>query len=432
MTAASDSEGGEGRRSRDPPRNLGAPVEVVATPSEIGPRLAEVFPLKVCRVITRLNVGGPSVQATLLSSELGPPIFESVLLHGVEDEREGNYLDFLEPAQRESLRLATLRSLGRNPRLGPDLRTLAELVAAFRRIRPDIVHTHMAKAGTLGRIAAKLTGVPIVIHSFHGTVFEGYFSGPASVAVRRWEAALAAVSDAVVAISPSQVAEVAEAGIPRGKIRMIPLGIPLERFEEIPPRKESRAHFDVPEEAVCIGWVARLVPIKDPELMIEATAAAEADLGPVVLLIAGDGPMREDIEGKAVALGVDVRILGWQRDLPRFYSACDVVALSSRNEGFPVALVEAIASRRPVASTDVGGVADLFAEAGQGEAAESRTPRGLASAIVRSLGIPQAQLEVSARRVRDAYGAQRLVSDIAALYKELAYRKLERLKRRRK
>lgn len=435
MIAALHSDPEGLSRSQDPPRDLGAGGEVVATPHETKLALENCRPLKICRVITRLNIGGPSVQATLLSTELGPPAFESVLLTGLEDEREGNYLDLLDPTRRDGLFVETLASLGRTPRPGPDLRTLSELVAVFRRIRPDIVHTHMAKAGTIGRIAARLTGVPIVVHTFHGNVFRGYFSGPVSAAVRKWEVVLARLSDAVVAISPSQAAELRKAGISPRKIRMIPLGIPLERFESLPPKQEARAHFGVPEGSICIGWVARLVPVKDPSLMIRAAAAAAAaagEPGSLVLLVAGDGPLREEVEREAIALGVEVRFLGWQADLARFYAACDVVALSSRNEGFPVSLIEAIASRRPVAATDVGGVSDLFAEAGQGVLAETNTPDALASAIRTALETPEAQLEVSARRVRDRYGARRLLSDITALYEELAYAKLDRLQRRRR
>jgi glycosyltransferase involved in cell wall biosynthesis len=432
MITPSGQDESEDPRSQDPPRFLGSEGEYVVTPAEAASRLSAVIPLKVCRVITRLNVGGPSVQATLLSAELAPPQFESVLLAGVEAEREGNYLDLLDRKQRERIDVKTLRTLGRSPHLGDDARTLAELVNIFRRLRPDIVHTHMAKAGTLGRIAAKLTGVPIVVHTFHGNVFKGYFSRPVSIAVARWETALASLSDAVVAISPSQVAELTEVGIPRQKIRVIPLGIPLQRFEKLPSRQESRSQLEIPETAICIGWVARLVPIKNPELMVEAAAVVASEVGKTVLVIAGDGPLREQVENKAARLGVDLRILGWQSDLSRFYAACDVVALSSRNEGFPVALIEAIASGIPVAATDVGGVADLFGAAGQGELADTNTPRGLAAAIERALEIPRAQLEVSARRVRDSYGAQRLVSDITQLYQELALSKLGKIEKRRK
>ncbi len=371
------------------------------------------------------------MQATLLSSRLGPPTFESVLVTGVEDAREGNYLEMLDPSTRDRLRVETLRSLARSPRPPDDFKALVELMTLFRRIRPDIVHTHMAKAGTLGRIAARLTGVPVVVHTFHGNVFREYFSKPVSAAVRKWEAALAAFSDAIVAISPSQVAELTAAGIPKEKIRLIPLGIPLERFDNLPPKKASRKYFGIPDDAVCVGWVARLVPVKDPRLMVEAVAAAKRRLGSIVLLIAGDGPLREEVEALAKRLGVDARILGWQSDLPRFYSACDVVALSSKNEGFPVALIEAIASSRPVAATAVGGVADLFADVGQGAQAEEHSPEGLASAIEKALQIPEAQLQISSRRVRDRYGAGRLLADIEALYCELALAKIERLKNRR-
>ncbi len=422
----------EGRRSQDPPRFMGKPDEKEIGIHRVQDRLASSLPLRVCRVITRLNVGGPSVQATLLSAELGLPTFESTLVYGVEDEREGNYLDLLPADTQEKIRAYQVPELGRSPDAPSDLRALAALVSTFRRLRPDIVHTHMAKAGTLGRLAARATGVPVVIHTFHGNVFAGYFSKPVSAGVRTWEALLARASDAVIAISPSQVAELLDAGIPRSKIKLVPLGIPLERFDRMPAREEARAELRLPRDATCIGWVARLVPVKDPTLMVEAAAVCTARNPKTVLLVAGDGPEREVVERLAETRGVDARFLGWQSDLRRFYAACDVVALSSKNEGFPVALLEAIAARRPVAATDVGGVADLFQATGQGELARSRSPEDLAEAISRALKTPAAQLSLSAERARSAYSAHRLVEDITALYGELALRKVEAIRRRRR
>ncbi|MER3396158.1 MAG: hypothetical protein C4319_05185 [Acidimicrobiia bacterium] len=430
-TSDNPPEVGESR-SQDPPRDLSGTKESYPTRSEIDQRLKVLLPLKICRVITRLNIGGPSVQATLLTSKLSPPAFQSVLVSGIEDEREGNYLDLIEPEKRQELPLEIIETLSRAPRPTTDLATLAKLVTLLRRLRPDIVHTHMAKAGTLGRIAAHLTGVPIVIHTFHGNTFEGYFSPAVSAAVRAWETVLASMSDCVIAITPSQIEELASAGISRKKIRLVPLGIPLDRFDEIPPKRAARQAFGVPETALCIGWVARLVPIKDPLLMVEAVGAIAAHKSSkVVLLVAGDGPLREQVVELGGKLGVEIRLVGWQRDLAMLYAACDVVALSSKNEGFPVALVEAIASRRPVASTDVGGVAELFATAGQGVLAQKRTADHLAEAILEAVETPKAQLEVSARLVKDAYGEERLVSDISMLYKELAFAKAEQLQRRR-
>ncbi len=422
----------ERRRSLDPPRFMGRPDEEEIGIHRIEDRLASSLPLRVCRVITRLNVGGPSVQATLLSAELGLPTFESTLVYGVEDEREGNYLDILPAGTQEKIRAHQVPELGRSPDAASDLKALAALVATFRRIRPDIVHTHMAKAGTLGRLAARATGVPVVVHTFHGNVFAGYFSKPVSAGVRAWEALLARASDAVIAISPSQVVELLEAGIPRSKIRLVPLGIPLEQFDHMPAREEARAELHLPQDATCIGWVARLVPVKDPKLMVEAAAVYASRNPKTVLLVAGDGPEREVVERLAEARGVDAKFFGWQSDLRRFYAACDVVALSSKNEGFPVALIEAIAAGRPVAATDVGGVADLFQATGQGQLARSRSPEDLAEAISKALQTPAAQLSLSADRARRAYSARRLVQDIKVLYGELAMRKVEAIGRRRR
>ena len=430
-------------RSQDPPRLLDPPGSAASLPlgSEMSKRLENLKPLRVCRIITRLNVGGPSVQATLLSKSLVEFGFETLLVAGIEDAREGNFLNLLPSEELDSLEVVTVPSLRRAPDLRADAAALARLAAIVRSFRPDIVHTHMAKAGTLGRLVARATGVPVVIHTFHGNVFSGYFSKPAATAVRAWEAFLSRLSTAVIAISPSQAVQLEEAGIPRSKIKMIPLGVPLkklvERAKELgdspgDAKLAARKLLGLPEKAFTICWVARLVPIKDPDLMLEAVASLAGLSSSVALLIVGDGPMREAVLQRARELGVEVFLRSWTPDLVPCYLAADVVALSSKNEGFPVSLIEALSLGKPVASTDVGGVSDLIEAAGSGVLAKERTADALAEAIQRAASIPEAQLAISARRVADSFDATILTRRMADLYTELAYSKVHLIERRRR
>lgn len=428
------------RRSQDPPRNLGIPARTEPDPYLLRERLEPLFPLRVMRVITRLNVGGPSVQATRLTRALSAPEFVSTLVTGREDEREGNYLSLLQGSNSSDIDVVVVPTLRRSVHPLSDSNAARELLRLFRLKRPDIVHTHMAKAGTIGRLAAMAAGVPVVVHTFHGNVFQGYFSRPVSAAIRYWERLLATATDALIAISNSQAAELYDAGIPRSKVRVVPLGVPLRELRTAAARfgsdadrarRLARARLGMPTDAFCVAWVARLVDVKDPELMVRAVAALARERPSTKLLVVGDGPLREKTASLAEELGVDLSILSWTADLAPVYLAADVVALSSRNEGLPVALIEALALGRPVASTDVGGVADLFSIAGCGVLAASRSPEALADAIRQAAETPAAQLAVSSRRITDAFDESLLVERIKSLYMELAFEKAASIRRRR-
>lgn len=395
--------------------------------------LDELRPLRVARVIARLNVGGPAIQASLLTSHLAPPDFDSTLITGVEDEREGNMIELAgEGGFLGDVSATVIPPLGRAVSPLADLSALIQLIRLFWRTRPDVVHTHTAKAGTLGRIAAIATRVPVIVHTFHGNVFSGYFSPTVSRIISMWESLLARFTSAVIAITPSQAGDLAGYGIPRSRIRVLPLGLPLDRFEHGSSRSDARHELGIGEDEIVIGMIARLVPIKDPLLMVEAAAALKTERGPVRLLIVGDGPMREEVTAAATEQKVKLDLLGWRADLENIYPAMDVVALSSRNEGSPVALIEAMAAGRPVAATDVGGVADLLQGGELGGLAAERTGAGLANAISSALETPAATLAQSRRMAIDKFGIDRLAADIASLYDGLAYKKLAKIRRRRR
>lgn len=393
---------------------------------------AEKPPLKVVRVIARLNVGGPAIQAALLTSGLDRERFESTLVTGVEDEREGNMLTLAGDEDfAAGVEPIVIPALGRSPSPLRDAFAFVSLLRLFRKVRPDLVHTHTAKAGTLGRLAAWLTGVPVIVHTFHGNVFSGYFRPVISRVIVAWERFLARLSTVVIAISKRQANELIGAGFAKPKVKVIPLGLPLVRFKPRTAEGRARARrtLDIAEDSVAIGFIARLVPVKNPELMIEAIAELGRARSDVCLVVAGDGPLRETLIDAAAMHGVELKMLGWRADLDDVYMALDAVALSSRNEGLPVALIEAMASGVPVASTDVGGVADLFAEGELGELAEA-DPRSLAKAIESAITSPQSRIEEARSSVLDRFGEKRLISDIAGLYEELAELKRDRIARR--
>ena len=236
-----------------------------------------------------------------------------------------------------------------------DLRALIALYRFLRRERPSIVHTHTAKAGVLGRIAARLAGVPIVVHTFHGNVLSHYFSRPVSWAVRQIERALAHLSDGICVLAPQQAAELVERHhiASRDKVHLIPLGMDLDAFTVLGPAPRKNG-------AITVGWMGRFVPIKDIPLLLAVARETLRRTDRVRFLIAGDGPEAPLIKAMAEEFGpARFEWLGWREDVASVLAECDLLIQTSRNEGTPVALIQGMAAGRPFISTPVGGVVDM-------------------------------------------------------------------------
>jgi glycosyltransferase involved in cell wall biosynthesis len=368
-----------------------------------------------------LNVGGPAIQAVLLSARLDPDRFECVLVAGTETAVEGNMIELGRLDAPPALR--RIPALGREISPLDDLRALGSLIRLMRQFKPDIVHTHLAKAGTLGRVAARIAGVPIVVHTYHGTVFRGYFGSLRSRLFLEIERAVARVTTRLVAITAGQRRELIALGIGNErKVVEIPLGLELGPFVEATSRADARGLLGLAADEPVVAIVARLVPIKDVGLFLRALArASSAPTGIVV----GDGEERSDLEAQAAALGIAPRchFLGWRRDVRSVYAAADVVALTSRNEGSPVSIIEAMAAGRAVVCTDVGGVSDVVTTEVSGILVKHGDVEALAESIDRLLGDPDLRRRLGAearRAVYPRYDVSRLVTDIAALYTALA------------
>lgn len=379
--------------------------------------------IRVARVIARLNIGGPAQHVIHLTARLPRDRFESVLLAGREAASEGSMHDL---AARSGVRPIAVPGLGR--RLSPvdDLRSLIFLVRFFRRFRPHIVHTHTAKAGAIGRLAARLTRVPLVVHTYHGHVFHGYFSRPMTAGFLAIERTLARSTSRLLTVSDSVKRELERyrIGAP-GQVAVLPLGLDLGRFLDAESHAGAlRRELGVDDRRPLIGIVARLVPIKRHEDFIAAAARVAARIPEALCLVVGDGERRAELEALVRRHGLEerVRFLGWRRDLDRLYADLDVVVLTSANEGSPVSLIEAMAAGRAVVATAVGGVPDLVEHGVSGLLGPPGDPASTAEAIVTLLGDPErrrAMGEAGRKRVRDAYGVDRLLSDMERLYAEL-------------
>jgi glycosyltransferase involved in cell wall biosynthesis len=391
--------------------------------SAVAPSPAEPTrePIRVMRIIARLNIGGPAVHVALLTAGLNDDGFESTLVTGQVADNEGD-MSYL--AREMGVEPLIVPTLGREISPLDDLRTLHALVRLMREHRPHVVHTHTAKAGFVGRLAAFATGVPVVVHTFHGHVFHGYF-GPFKTRVFIWLERLAArASDAILTISDGLRDDLIALRIaPARRIRVIPLGLPLRQYADLDDvRGALRRELGYSTEHVLVGIIGRLVPIKNHQLFLSAARLVAARLPQARFVIVGDGECRPEIEAGVAVLGLEgiMRLLGWRRDLRAIYADLDAVVISSRNEGTPVSLIEAMAAGVPVISTAVGGVPDLLQGGALGALVPSDDESALAEAIVATIqhGDPE-RVERAKSRALGQYDAARLVADIKQLYLEL-------------
>jgi glycosyltransferase involved in cell wall biosynthesis len=384
--------------------------------------LGSVNEIRVLRLFSRLNVGGPAIHVILLTAGLGPRGYCTRLVVGRESPREGNLLDL---AHQRGVECRELAPLGREVRPLADLRALWALLRMIRSFRPDIVHTHTAKAGVLGRTAARLLGVPVVVHTYHGHVLRGYF-GPLKTALfRGLERRLARWSDVLVAVSDSVKQDLVRIGVaPAEKIRVVPLGLDLGGLRGELPRGGLRRVAGVSDSVPLVGIVGRLAPIKDLPTFLQASILVRRVRPETRFAVVGDGEERDGLEREArrLGLGDTVHFHGWRRDMEAVYGDLDVVVNCSRNEGTPVALIEALAAGRPVVATRVGGTPDLLGDGAYGLLVPSEDAEGLAQAIVSVLSEPESarrRTEAGRSYVLRQHSADRLIDDLDRLYRDL-------------
>lgn len=342
--------------------------------------------LRVVRILGRSNVGGPTRTALHLTRRLAQHQIETLLIVGSPGEREGDLLSASEPNVRRLPGLRRRLSLF-------DLRTQRELRAVLEEFRPDIVHTHAAKAGVLGRRAAlALTKRPLLVHTYHGHVLHSYFPRPLSALFRALERRLARQTDCLVAVSEQVLEELVERHriAAREKFCVIQNGIDLAPYRpaDAESRRRGRAILAVDDAALLLLVPARLVPIKQHRLLFEALSQLPESVLPVEVHLLGDGPLRADLERRAARLrpGVHVRFHGFRDDLSELLPAADLVVLASRTEGMPLALIEAMAAGVACVATAVGGVPDLIRPGATGLLARPGDSRSLAFAMARILG----------------------------------------------
>jgi glycosyltransferase involved in cell wall biosynthesis len=403
-------------------------------------------PIRILRIIARLNVGGPAIQAVSLTSGLSPDRYQTLLVCGKVSASEG---DMAYLAEEKGVRPFFIPELGREISLADDLKCFFALRRIIRRFRPHIVHTHTAKAGTLGRLAAMSINATSgcerkisIVHTFHGHVFHSYFSALKTFAFIHIEKLLARYTDRIVTISPLQKRDISDrfriAG--REKVNIIRLGFDLSDFSNC-DRKGAKLRekylLKGASDKFLVGIIGRLAQVKNHQLLLKAVMWlkkwGKADL--FGFLIVGDGELRQDLENETRNSGLQEEIIftGWHKEMPPVYGALDAVALMSKNEGTPVTLIEAMAASKPVVATGVGGVRDLLGKtrekrangvqlADNGILVPPEDAEALAHALLFLLENRKKidQMTMNARDfVSRKYSLKRLIDDIENLYVEL-------------
>jgi glycosyltransferase involved in cell wall biosynthesis len=371
-------------------------------------------------------MGGPAHQACLLSGRrLDPDRYDTLLVYGAVPPGEESMADV---AAREGARTEFVPSLGQPVRPHRDLRALSRLRAIARDFRPDLVHTHMAKAGLIGRSAVlRVQPRPAIVHTYHGHVLEGYFSPLVTHGYRALERGLAHRSDCLIGVSRATVDDLVRLRIaPRERFQVIPLGLDLEPFLRLDEEagQAFRAELGVSDEEVLVTYAGRVAPIKRLDVMLRGVAEARRQSVPVRLAVVGDGQTRPELETLAGELGIAdaVSFLGYRSDLHRIAAGTDIAALSSTNEGTPVSLIEAGAAGRPAVASGVGGVPEVVTDE-TGLLFPSGDHLALGRALARLAANAELRSEMGRRareRVTDRYSIERLLDNIDALYRALA------------
>jgi glycosyltransferase involved in cell wall biosynthesis len=324
---------------------------------------------RILRIINRLNIGGPTLNAVLLSKHLSPD-FETLLVAGSKDKTEESS-DYL--VKRQGLEYVEIPEMKRAINPFEDRKAYKRISALINAFKPDIVHTHAAKAGAIGRLAAHHAKVPVIVHTFHGHVFHSYFNPITTKAFLHIERYLARKSDAIIAISEKQKQELtADYSVcTPEKVHIIPLGFDLSKFRENQDNKRDlfRKEYGLQPNDLAIGIVGRLVPVKNHRLFLSAAAELIKRTNQSIrFFIVGDGELCAELIEYATQLELDttyfpdnprtatVTFTSWRKDVDVVMAGLDVVGLTSWNEGTPVSLIEAQAAGKPIVSTQVGGI----------------------------------------------------------------------------
>jgi len=391
---------------------------------------------RILRIINRFNLGGPTYNAAYLSKYL-PAAFETMLVGGEKDDSEDSS-EFI--VKNLGLSPVIIPEMKREIDLKNDFEAYSKISKLIKDFKPDIVHTHASKAGTIGRLAASALKVPVIVHTFHGHVFHSYFGKLKTVMYKNIERNLARKSSTIIAISEKQKSELCLVHriCKPEKITVVPLGFDLSRFSENTDfkRKQFRERYKLNDDEIAIGIIGRIVPVKNHKLFLESAARVLAQTTKKVrFFIIGDGEDRLRVENTAKELQIPfidatisneiapLTFTSWIKDIDIANAGLDIVALTSLNEGTPVSLIEAQASNKPIVTTRVGGIENVVI---QNKTAllcnEKNNPERFADLLLKLIENHELRKELSLHgwnHVKNKYHYTRLINDFSQLYYQL-------------
>jgi len=391
--------------------------------------------MKILRIINRFNLGGPTYNVAYLSKYISPE-YETLLVGGAKDESEESS-GFI--VNNLGLKPVIVEEMMREIDLKNDYAAYKKIKRIIRDFKPDIVHTHASKAGTLGRLAASSCGVPVIVHTFHGHVFHSYFGKLKTTFYKNIERFLARRSTAIIAISDIQKHELADIHkICRPeKIHVVPLGFDLSRFQENLAEKRAffRKKYNLDDDEIAITIIGRLVPVKNHTLFLEGLkSVSEKTTKKIRAFIVGDGESRAGTEAKARELNIPfadgtisnektlLTFTSWIKEIDMALAGSDIVALTSFNEGTPVSLIEAQAANKPIVSTNVGGIENVVIPGVTALLCENNNAEQFSAALLRLVEDDTLRTSMSEKgwlHVKEKFHFTRLVSDMEKLYERL-------------
>jgi glycosyltransferase involved in cell wall biosynthesis len=373
-------------------------------------------PVRVMRIIARMNVGGPAVQVAGLMRGFNSIDFDHRLYTGFCARNESDYLDTV----ATDVKAVRIEGFGRRVSLGGDIKAFVTLVREIRSFKPHIIHTHTAKAGFLGRIASIISLQPSIrIHTFHGHLLNGYFGPIKRSLVVLAEKTLAILTHQLLAVGDKVRQDLLRAGIGNDKkFGLMPPGLAIGA---LPDRNRSRESFGLSTEQLQCAFIGRVTQIKRPDRFLDVVTEIKKRQVNLGFFIAGDGELLETCRNRIAAEELPVSVLGWQSNIERVLSAADLVVLTSDNEGTPLSLIQAGMAGLPVVTTNVGSVPEVVLNNQTGIITELDVQQ-LADALenlTNNRGLC-AQLGKEAQEFTLAnFGVQRLVQDHEVLYKKL-------------
>ena len=370
--------------------------------------------VKVMQIIARMNVGGPAVIVADLMRGLDKTGFDQILVTGYCDENEADYLETV----ATDIKATRIAGLGRSVSPLADLKAFFGLILLIRKFKPDVIHTHTAKAGVLGRLASILAGRGAVrVHTFHGHLLQGYFSNSKTKLVILIERILASRTKVLIAIGNKVKEDLLAAGIGREeKYRVFFPGLALpKRFE----KASTRAALGLNIETLYCTFVGRLTQIKRPDRLLDVAQELKNRNIEIRFLIAGEGELFESCKKRAEVDQLNITFLGWQNDISQIFAASDIAILTSDNEGIPLTLIQAAQAALPIVATSVGSISDIVIDQSTGYLTE-KSPSAMADAIEKLVRDPELRKMMGSAgkaRANQYFSLERMITDHGNLYK---------------